>query len=314
MKKSLYAALAIVLFPVIAMGQECPTPATATATVTFKRAKSDVLKGHFRIDASHSVQFSKGNLMYTISTNTWRFMDEQYSIAERNINEYPGINYASLDVVSLFGWGANNNSASGTHYQPWDLSTENTYGDLGQPYDYSDWDASKSDWGINMDGDWRTLSINEWQYILSSRATDLTINGTNNARWVDAKILTDGSGVAGIDYNICGLIIFPDDYTGSTTPAGVTWSTVNGGTDFGTTCTTAGWAMLEAAGCVFLPCAGLRSGIYVQEVDAEGYYWSSTSGAAGKARALFFESGYMNLSDGRDRHMGYSVRLVLPVE
>ena len=48
------------------------------------------------------VYFSKGNLQYTKSTGKWSFMTNQYSTVETH-NQSVGTNYASQNVVSLFG-------------------------------------------------------------------------------------------------------------------------------------------------------------------------------------------------------------------
>ena len=117
-----------------------------------------------------------------------------------------------------------------------------------------------------------------------------------------AIINTDGTAVK-------GLIIFPDSYAGGS-PAGVTWGTINDKSTFNTTCTSAGWTALEAAGCVFLPAVGYREASTVKEAGVGGGYWSSSSSnAAGYAVGLYFESDYMNIY-GCSRKYGYSVRLV----
>lgn len=319
MKKSLCTILVIALFPVIAMADDCPTPATATATVTFKRhSSSPTLDGVFTVDAGGTtVKFSKGNLQYQASTDTWQFAAHQYDyIGGDNSN----ISSSYDGWIDLFGWATNGDdiNRNGTHFQPWDSSTEDTYGNTAAP---GGWDnlTSSEDWGIKIGTGWRTMTNQEWGYIVDTRASGATVDGVENARFTFAKILTDGTGTDGIDYNICGLILFPDGYDQST-PAGVNWNTrgpydptssVN--TTYNnflraTTCTTAGWAALEAAGCVFLPCAGYRDGTTVSNVGAEGFYWTTTSGIGSTAETLHIPN--TNILGNSPRHLGHSVRLV----
>lgn len=298
------------------MAQECPTPATATATVTFKRHNTaPALDGVFTIDAGGStVKFSRGNLQYKASTDSWQFAVHQYdTIGAYNVNiasDYTG-------WIDLFGWATSGNPASGTHYEPWATSTDDHYGNASQPGGGAEWDSNKSDWGKHMGIGWRTLTAAEWEYLIETRATGITIAGVNDARWAHAKILTDGSvGTDGVDYNICGLIIFPDGYN-QATPTGVTWDASSINTfvwNFvpACTCTTEGWEELEDAGCVFLPCAGYRSGTTVSDVGAHGYYWSSTANISTTADALKLPD--WDLVYNYARHMGYSVRLVQVVE
>ena len=117
-------------------------------------------------------------------------------------------------------------------------------------------------WGATVGEGWRTLTRLEWLYLLSTRETGITVNSTNHARYTLAIINTDGTAVK-------GLIIFPDSYAGGS-PAGVTWGTINAKSTFETTCTSAGWTALEAAGCVFLPAAGYREASNVTDAVLVG--------------------------------------------
>lgn len=290
-------------------------PIICASTTLPEASTAPVLNGVFTIDGSdNTVKFSRGNLQYQASSNTWQFAAHQYDFigaANTNIaSDYSG-------WIDLFGWATNGNSGNGTHYQPYDnTSTADTYGNIVGGGGYLSWEH---DWGSNIGSDWRTLTDPEWEYILDSRASGATVDGVENARFTFAKILTDGTGTDGIDYNICGLILFPDGYDQGT-PAGVNWNTrgpydptssVN--TTYNnflraTTCTTAGWAALEAAGCVFLPCAGYRDGTTVSNVGAEGFYWTTTSGIGSTAETLHIPS--TNILWNYARHLGHSVRLV----
>ena len=96
------------------------------------------------------------------------------------------------------------------------------------------------------DASWFNMSHDQWKYLLATRSVTNTLS--DGARYTMATI--------GGTYK--GLIIFPDDYThpdGTDFEAG----TYNGHSDFTATVSLEGWALMEAAGCVFLPAAGYYS-------------------------------------------------------
>lgn len=308
MKKSLYAALAIVLFPVIAMAQ-CPVPTTVTATVTFKHRSASPV---FSVSSNTLVLFAPGNLQYKANPVTWQFAAHQYDIIGAD-NAYIASDYTGW--IDLFGWATSGNSASGTYYQPYSANLGRYFYGENSQSGSGEWDPAKSDWGKNIlpAGTWRTLSSAEWTYLFNTRTTSATIEGVSNARFTKAKILTDGSiGTDGINYNILGVILFPDNYDG-TQPEGVTWAASNINTYSYNfmgccTCTTAGWEALEAAGCVFLPCAGSREENTVSNPGSLGYYWSSSAYDSGEANCLYFPSNVPITPVVR--HIGCAVRLV----
>ena len=99
------------------------------------------------------------------------------------------------------------------------------------------------------DASWFNMSHDQWKYLLATRSVTNSLYA--GARYTMATLV-------GTDKNYKGLIIFPDDYThpdGSEFKAG----TYNGHSDFTATVSLEGWALMEAAGCVFLPAAGYYS-------------------------------------------------------
>lgn len=96
--------------------------------------------------------------------------------------------------------------------------------------------------------DWHRPTKDEWTYIMNTRSTSNTINGKSSARYTRADITIDGK-------SYYGVIFFPDNSIGST-PAGVTWGSINAQSGTKTTCTKDGWIALEDAGCVFLMATG----------------------------------------------------------
>ncbi|MBQ3845076.1 MAG: hypothetical protein II817_08915 [Bacteroidales bacterium] len=287
--------------------------------------KEGVLGGSFTVNSSgDKVNFSQGNLQYVGSNGTWQFAEHQYDYLGTTTSQ----NGTSTTVTrDLFGWGTSGWNNGNYFNQPYNTSnstsspytSSNGYGygpTNGSTYTYSlTGDYANADWGhnpITNGGNtadlWRTLTKDEWVWILGPSSspnpgtncrTSSTVNGTANARFTYAKI----------NNTYKGMIIFPDTYTAGT-PTGVTWGTINSYSDYTTICTTAGWEALEEAGCVFLPAAGRRGGTSVSDVGSYGVYWSSTANGTGNAYSLYFDSSYFNPSNSYRRCSGYSVRLV----
>ena len=237
---------------------------------------------YFSVSETQKVTFSPGNLQYTQSTNTWSFAENQW--------DYLGAANVAIDAdvladkVDLFG-----------------CSTSVTNFGVSTSTDENDYSGTFVDWGTNKIGNdapntWRTLSKDEWQYLLNTRT---------NA--------SDLRGVAQVD-GVNGLIFLPDNWV---CPAGVTFKSgfhsISDFVDYYAayqTFTAAQWSKLEAAGAVFLPAAGYRIGSDVYNVQYYGYFGSATVGnGRGEAYYLSFYSGragmYVNF-----RFYGQSVRLV----
>ena len=263
------------------------------------------IPGLFSVSATKKVFFSKGNLQYTKSTGKWSFMEHQYSTVE-TINQNVGTNYASQNIVSLFGWGTSDKAISnyGSAYQPYATSTTaSAYGPNGS-YNLTGTYAD-GDWGVNIGTGWYTLTGGiggEWAYLFNIRSTS-TVNGTANARYAKAKVC-----------NVQGVILFPDTYShpsGVTPPAGINATDDTGwnGNNYDATA----WSAMETAGCVFLPAAGYRYGASVYIVGSNGYYWSSTASSnTDTAYTLSFTSGSVSPATNvvNNRYNGQSVRLV----
>ena len=111
------------------------------------------LKGIFSVSATEQVQFSKGNFQYQPSTQTCRFAENQYDY----ICKYYKTESDALDAwYDLFSWG------KGDTLTFHEFSTSNY--------------TTFVDWGVNRisNGDrepdlWRTLSKDEWDYLLTGR-------------------------------------------------------------------------------------------------------------------------------------------------
>ena len=248
--------------------------------------------GMFSVSADKQVTFSKGNLQYTQSTDTWSFASAQWEvIGTDNVTggsvssgEYGDSKEgtALADKVDLFGW-----STSATNFG---VSTST---------DYDGYYGSFVDWGTNKIGNdapntWRTLTRDEWCYLRYTRT--------------NADALCGVAQVNGIN----GLILLPDNWT---CPAGVTFKSgfhSNEGVGYYAayqTFTAAEWSKLESAGAVFLPAAGGRYGSNVFIVQLYGYYWSATEGNGLNSSCLFFYSDEASMYNFY-RLDGLSVRLV----
>lgn len=269
---------------------------TTTAAPTSADAIG-ALPGLFSVAADKQVRFSRGNLQYQASTQTWRFAERQYDMVgigastdEGNSNYIAGnvagsdnrqISSAYTGWIDLFGWGTGAN--------PTNTSTVNS--------DYStftDWGVNAISNGGNEAGKYRTLTYDEWHYLKYTR--------------------TDTSskyGVAMVD-GINGVIFLPDSWT---LPAGLTFTagiaSSSDWTQYQTVnnYTAAQWVQMEAAGAVFIPAAGSRNGSDVRYVGGIGLYWTSTPFDSDFAYYLRFYARdvYVN---GYGRLYGQSVRLV----
>ena len=275
-----------------------------------RNAIPGALVGQFSVSSTDKVYFSKGNLQYTKSTNIWSFMDHQYSTVETT-SQAIGTDYASQDVVSLFGWGTSGWNNGNTYYQPYNTTfTSSGYGPKnGSTYTYDlTGTYANADWGLynaisnggNTAGTWRTLTKDEWTYLFNTRNAS-TVNGTADARYAKAYLFGTTHGV----------IIFPDVYThpaGVTAPTGInaTSSTSWNGNQYNAT----DWAKMEAAGCVFLPAAGRRDGTNIFNVNEYVRYWTSTYSSASLAYLVDISSSSMKPVNDFSKAFGYAVRLV----
>ena len=157
------------------------------------------------------------------------------------------------------------------------------------------------------------MSKDEWEWLLGPTSSPTprtncrvssTIGGTENARWLKAKINSDKTPVK-------GLIIFPDVFSWNTTSMGDAPKTCNKkDDDYTHTLTAAQWTAVESAGAVFLPAGGRRQGKDVLSSGSAGYYWSSTSLDISGAYCIEFTTDNMISTQTRSRFEGLSVRLV----
>lgn len=275
---------------------------------------TEIDRGYFTVSSSgNKVRFSQGNLTYNISTEEWNFLENQYSTVETS-NQNVGTNYASQNIISLFGWGTSGWNNGNTYYRPYDTERSDgfSYGygptdgssylfNLTGTYANSDWGSNAIKNGENTSGLWHTLSsgdYGEMRYLLYAR-TVVSNTLESTARFTMATI----GGV----YK--GVIIFPDVYTH---PTGVDFvaGTYNNKSDYTATVSVAGWKKMEAAGAVFLPAAGYRALNNVFDVGVSCEYWSTTTEAPNQSLAMTLSSITNSCYNGRNKNYGLAVRLV----
>lgn len=228
-------------------------------------------QGLFSVSASKVVRFSPGNLQYQPSTSLWRFAENQTETLEwtaKSASErYKG-------WIDLFGWGTGTNPTN--------------YSDNAADYSFVDWGSYC---GLPTNGGkmWRTLTMNEWTYILAKR---------KNARRLYA--------IAYVDHKY-GMILLPDNWV---CPKGV-WVKPGPKEDQANWYTAESWAKLEAAGAVFLPCEAKRMGTALQGSASSCHYWTASVNTKKTSEALYIlVDPYLPQARSATKSNGFSVRLV----
>ncbi len=233
----------------------------------------------FSVSPDKKVIFSKGNLQYQASTNKWRFAEKQWDrvgYANENISDsYSG-------WIDLFCWGSGDNPTK--HRKNSSCPSFNDWGNFcGLPTPEG------------TTGKWRTLTSSEWKYMFLNRTTSSGI--------VCAKAKVN---------DINGTIMVPDGWDKTNYPLK---GTNEDKADFElNVISVSTWeSILEPAGCVFLPAAGIRYGSDVRAVDSHGLYWSSTPNDTDNALGFGFYSGDFEIGYYK-RYYGSSVRLVADIQ
>ena len=233
----------------------------------------------FSVSEDRRIYFASGNLQYQASTDTYQFAAHQYeAIGSDNSNVSPTYD----GWIDYFGWG--------TGDQPTQTSEDATV-----YLSFVDWGVNPISNGGNVANLWRTLSYQEWNYIINNRPNASSKRGR-----------------ATINGMYC-YVLLPDDWT---LPDGLSFSAnTSGWTD--NIYTTEQWAQMEAAGAVCLPAAGTRAGgtynTNINNYNDWGCYWSNTSANSTQAYNLYFTSNHIGATDIGNYKMGASVRLVTAI-
>ena len=266
--------------------------------------ENGAIKAGFSVSAYNKVYFSQGNLQYQASTGTWRFAEHQYDIiGDDNAN----ISSTNSGWIDLFGWGTSGWNSGANAYQPYSTSTITSLrdyfpGSLTGSYANADWGVyNKISNGGNQAELWRTLTHDEWSYLIYDRANASSKRGVASVNGVN------------------GLILLPDVWT---LPDGIVFNSGvanDDGSEYYATVnsyTASEWCKMEANGAVFLPAAGSRDGTDVDGVGSYGIYWSSSSPQSVTLCPVpyclgFYSSAY---TDRYGCYYGLSVRLVQDVK
>jgi hypothetical protein len=275
-------------------------------------APTGAIDGKFSINATGGkVYFAKGNLQYQASTNTFRFAEHQWnyvggSTEENQLGNVEGSDNCLVSStyegwIDLFCYGTSGWNGGAEYCWPYDYSGS-ANGFL--PYNLTG-EYANADWGVynpisnggNQAGMWRTLTNDEWEYIINGRSSEI--------RYAMAQV-----------NGVNGLILVPDDwnnsvyelkYVNSTAPS---WEVNKISLSL--------WEnTLEPAGCVFLPNAGHRnigSVILVTETKGYGDYWTSTvkeDNLSVYIVGIYWQGPHLGTAWANG---GYSVRLVRDVQ
>lgn len=269
-------------------------------------APEGAINGLFTInEAGDQVYFSKGNLQYKPYTNTWRFAENQYDyVGGGNCHTDYGNLYRSW--MDLFSWSSNGRPHGSVNYQPWCYLAEDVINDTTSQYsaygidtcDLCDFDG-QADWGYNAisnggneEGLWRTLTRDEWMYLLYTR------NTVSGIRFVKANV-----------QSVNGLLLLPDDWDDKAYHL----SDVNNDDAhyLSNTIPFSYWEKkVEVRGAVFLPAAGIRDVCTVGLVGINGYYWSATHFGTMRAKGIYFSNSDFNPEAPTSKYCARSVRLV----
>ncbi len=272
------------------------------------------INGLFTINENgDKVYFSQGNLQYQASTNTWRFAEHQWDFVGA---DWLGVVYGNVfengvqcdnnlisptydGWIDLYCYGTSGYNHGAVCYQPWSISEDNSdYCAYGNPtYNLND-QTGQADWGYNAisnggntENIWRTLTIDEWNFVLFTRTT------TTGFRYAKAN-------VCGIN----GVILFPDNWDGSL--YSVNNSNINDVDFSGNIINNSDWVRIfETHGAVFMPVTGSRL-VLSSTSFREGAYWSATYRHSDAINILYFSSTFFGTNiDNGHRHDAKSVRL-----
>ena len=229
--------------------------------ISFTTAESGALNGVFSVSGTKHVRFSKGNLQYKASTDTWRFAENQWDYVGED-NQYRSATYN--DWIDLFAWGTSgyNNKYPWKYGQNFDSGTDYAFGDntsiSGTMFDWGVYNAISN--GGNQSNLWFTMTYDEFRYLLYTRtkASQLRAYATVNG--------------------VRGFILLPDNWQ---LPSGMTFVPMGSYADINNIYTSEQWSVMEDAGAVFLPAAGIVRHDSGGEYEWLGFgtigaYWTSS--------------------------------------
>lgn len=272
--------------------------------------------GVFSVSDNKKVYISQGNLQYQASTNTWRFAEHPWDFVGGldNGNEYGNVyeNGVKCDNslidslytgwIDLFAWGTSGYNHGAVCYQPWSTNGNyknyyaygNEWFNLNDMSGQADWGHNPISNGGNGENQWRTLTVEEFNYL----------NNRNNMHHIGTTVLDYPAVVNGV----AGRIYLPDNWDKSIYNLDMNHyqSNMISASDWTT--------IFEENGAVFLPNSGYRDGtkFHNSGYDSWGFgaYWTSSYYMRGEAYASMHD----NYTLDKYLYRGFSVRLVRDVE
>ena len=267
--------------------------------ITWKMA--EVIKGKFSVSSTKQVYFSKGNLQATTSNNgtnwTWAFAANQWDkigSAAANTSITNNKTVSTNGTVDLFGW-----STSQTYLGIHNSTNNNDY----RGSDFVEWGSAKEVTDCIGTG-WRTLTSDEWRYLLVTRTT------TSGKHYCKAQVdghpgvilLPDDWNTSNYDLKKCDVVNLAFNASDIDKISLVNWNSI-----------------FVPHGAVFLPTTGQREGTTVTNENGRLYYWSATTGAntsgeSANANQVSILGNALYPDTGAGRHFGNAVRLVRDVK
>ena len=256
-----------------------------------KREVSDegVIKAPFSVSENKRVNFSMGNLQYNPNVDVWRFAEQQYDLIG---NENSNISSSYNGFIDLFSWGTSG------------FNSIYPYSEYNRAYAFNDEEKNIAetnyDWGVynpisnggNSNGLWRTLTAEEWSYLINERK--------------EADKLYSRGNIEGIN----GIILLPDNWT---TPSLLQFT--HQSDDWNTNSYSAeDWNIMQSKGAVFLPANGYRRGKILYGDGGYGNYWSASFLDDYNSYNVHFNTEEIVTNNRGDRETGFGVRLVRDVE
>ncbi|MBO5729317.1 MAG: hypothetical protein J6R43_05705 [Paludibacteraceae bacterium] len=291
-------------------GGDTPNDTTEHATgITL--LPEGALCNSFSIGDGKTITFSKGNLQYQATTATWRFAEEQYTVVGKD-NEKISATYDGW--IDLFGWGTSGYNEK--HPYLWDAA-HTFFGDgmntiSGTDYD---WGNNAISNGENKPGIWRTLTADEWGYLLFDRPNATKLVGAGTVNGQNGLFILPDNEIDGIFINHTGeevsFVSFADKGAQND---GDYWYYGISGAFAHNTFSIEEFKILESIGVVFLPSSAFRAeNTFMTGMTSsiiEGYYWTGTPHDEEKAYIVYIFSNGLRSRTENFRSNGFSVRLV----
>ena len=260
--------------------------------------------GEFSVNENKKVRFSLGNLQYKAKAKTWRIALNQWDFVGGNgtngiSGDNANISQNNNNWIDLFGYGTSGVAHNGYTYYPYTSTTATSnYASVTIQNTNHDWGVNMISNGGNQPNKWRTLTKDEFSYLLNGRSNSDQLRHISNCQVNGVKIVK-------------GMIILPDNFPYTQSPFyTISW-------DWNYLSSTQ-WNLVAALGAIFLPITGYRNNTTINSLfnnsnsAGNGYYWTSQYDSDSfTAYYLTFESGYS--FGNANTNMGYAVRLVRDV-